>query len=423
MENFNEFIADLEKLVSINTENAPEALDAPFGENNKLALNTFLDIAKRMGFETRNYENYIGEVCFGEGEEIGIVGHLDVVPAGIGWNTPPYQLTKIGDTYYGRGTSDDKGPLLLSLYALKALKDSGIKVNKKFRLFAGCNEESGWQDAEYFSKNYGFPEYGFSPDGIFPLSYAEKGMFVVKFSLPKLKNFTNISGGTATNAVCDQASCTANTKGIDLRLINKHGLKLDGNKIVSFGLSAHGSRPDLGVNAMKALFEYFLDVGEDVQNLLDCLFYDKHGVFKQKNEQGGLTLSPNLINETEQEIIITCDVRIPAPMSSAQVKTILDKFNISYTSIEKHPPFMVEKDGWFVQALLSAYKEVSGDKNAEPIAMGGSTFGRVFEKGCSFGMDFPNMLNGIHEANEHVTEWEYKTGYEIYKKALMNLAK
>lgn len=423
MQNFNEFIKDLSSLISINTESAPKTGDAPFGNNNKLALIAFLDIAKGMGFETKNYENYIGEVTYGEGEEIGIVGHLDVVPAGIGWNTAPYNLTKIGSAYYGRGTADDKGPLLLSLYALKALKDSGVKVNKKFRLFAGCNEETGWEDAEYFSKNYGFPEYGFSPDGDFPVVYAEKGIFIVSFYLPKLKNFSSLKGGTVVNAVCAEATCTATPQGINEQLIKKHGLTLNGNTIQSLGQSAHGSHPELGVNAMKALFEYFLDMGEDVQKVLDGLFYDKHGVSSHKNEQGVLTISPDLLTENEENIVITCDVRVPAPMTAEEVNSILDKFNLPYTSSEKHPPFMVEKDGWFVGALLSSYREVTGDKNAQPIAMGGSTFARVFDKGCSFGMNFPSMSNGIHEPNEHVTEWEYKTGFEILKKALMNLAK
>ena len=88
---------------------------------NKKALHYFLNLAKNFGFETKNYDDYAGEIIFGEGEEIGIIGHLDVVPEGEGWNTPPYELTKIDGIYYGRGVSDDKGLTLMNLYALKAL--------------------------------------------------------------------------------------------------------------------------------------------------------------------------------------------------------------------------------------------------------------------------------------------------------------
>ncbi len=420
---FNNFILDLSSLIAINTEKAPPTTNAPFGENIKLALKTFLDLAKKFGFETKNYDNYMGEITFGQGEEIGIIGHLDVVPAGIGWNTPPYTLTKVGDTYYGRGVADDKAPMLLVLYALKELKDSGYPVNKKFRLFVGCDEESGWQDVEYFSNEHSFPEYGFSPDGNFPVTYAEKGICIVEFKLPKLKNFSSLSGGTVVNAVCASASAVANKNAVDATLLQKHGLTFDGEKIQSVGRSSHGSQPQLGVNAMKALFEYFLDMGEDVHKVVDYLFNDKAKLFERQNEQGNLTLSPGLINETQNEIIITCDVRIPAPMTQKEVLDIIDTFGIRYTAKEKHSPVMVAKDGWFVQALLSAYKSATGDLTATAQAMGGSTFGRAFSKGCSFGMDFPSCSNGIHEPNEHVSEKELITAYKIYKQALFNLAK
>ncbi len=422
MKNFEQFILDLSSLIGINTEKANPAPDAPFGENLKLALNKFLDIAKGMGFETKNYENYIGEVTFGKGEEIGVIGHLDVVPAGEGWDSPPYTLTKRDGVYYARGIADDKAPMLLNLYALKELKDSGLAVNKKFRLFVGCNEETGWQDVEYFSKRYSFPEYGYSPDGDFPVTYSEKGVVVVKFTLSKLKNFSLLPSGTVVNAVCAKARAKASADGINLELLKKHNLTLDGDIIESVGKAAHGSLPHLGVNAMKALFEYFLDMGEQVQRPVDYLFNDKAGIFNHQNDQGKLTLSPGLISQNERGIEITCDMRVPAPMTIAEAVGYLKEFDIPFTYSEKHPPMMVEKDGWFVNALISAYRSAY-DETATPQAMGGSTFARAFNKGCSFGIEFPKTDNGIHQANEHISEKDLLAAYEIYKTAIFNLAK
>ncbi len=419
MQDFNQFICDLQSLININSEKTTASTLAPFGEGVKNALLTFLNIAKRMGFETINYDNYIGEVCFGEGEEIGIIGHMDVVPAGIGWNTPPYQLTKVGDTYYGRGLADDKAPMLACLYALKELKDSGAIPNKKFRIFVGCDEESGWQDVDYFSKNYKFPEYGFSPDGNFPVSYAEKGVTVLKFTLPKFKNFFDVKGGTVVNAVCAEASAVCNLEP-NPKLLSKHGLTLKDGRVVSYGKSAHGSTPQLGINAMKALFEFFLDMGEDVQAVIDYLFNDKAGIFDMVNGQGNVTLSPGLISETDDGIVITCDMRIPAPFTFNDVLPKIKEFGLKFTSSDKHPPVMVEKEGWFVSAMISAYNAVTG-KNAKPVAMGGSTFARVFEKGCAFGADYPDEQCGIHEPNEHITEKALKEILEIYTLALKNI--
>ena len=422
MQNNTEFLQDLKTLISFKTVSAPAEENAPFGKENLKALEFFLKKAQDFGFETINYDNYAGEVCFGEGEELGIIGHLDVVPTGIGWDSNPYELVEKDGFLFARGIMDDKGPCLLALYALKELKDSGIKVNKKFRLFVGCNEETGWQDFEYLKTKTTMPEYGFSPDGNFPVGYAEKGITVVSFSIPKLKKFHSLSGGTVINAVCDYACCIADEDGIDSELLAKHGLKLNGNKIESFGKSAHGSTPHLGKNALQPLFAYFLDMGEDVKNIYDFVICDKKKVCDIKNEQGNITVSPDLICETEDKVIISCDCRIPAPIDPKDIYKIFDTFGIDYTYDSRHEPMMVDKDGWFVQTLASAYNEVMGENKA-PITMGGCSFARCFKKGCAFGPDFKTYDTNIHDANERVKKEDLFKAYEIYKKTIFDLAK
>ncbi len=421
MKDFDLFLNDLKTLISYKTVLSLPEKNAPFGKQNKLALDFFLEKAKSFGFKTVNYDGYIGEVIFGEGEEIGIIGHLDVVPEGEGWNTDPYTLTEIDGTFYGRGVSDDKTPLLQCLYALKELKDSGKRPNKKFRLIVGCNEESGWKDVEYFNTVSSFPEYGFSPDGDFPISYAEKGMTEIVFSIPKLKNFTALSGGTVVNAVC--AKATAKILGnIDQNVLVRHGLTVkDGNKVESVGVSAHGSSPHLGKNAIKPMFKAFIDCGEDLKDVYDVIFNDVLGLTKLENEQGSVTLSAGLLSETETEILITCDCRIPAPLSLEDVTKKLDKTNLKYQTFTRHDPVMVEKDGWFVQTLLSAYNEVTGEK-AKPLSMGGSTFARAFKKGCAFGPATKDFSNDIHNANEKVRKSDLIRNYKIYKKAIFDFA-
>ena len=149
MRDFSQYILDLEKLISYKTVYSKPEKNAPFGTEIANCFNFFLDLAKSFGFETINYDGYAGEIVFGEGKEVGIIGHLDVVPTGLGWETDPFPLTEKNGVYYGRGVSDDKAPLLSCLYALKELKNSGLKINKKFRLFVGCDEETGWRDIDY----------------------------------------------------------------------------------------------------------------------------------------------------------------------------------------------------------------------------------------------------------------------------------
>lgn len=423
MKYYNDFLSDLKTLISYQSVHGEYSKTAPFGEENKKALEYFLSIAKRMGFETINYDNYAGEVVFGNGEELGIIGHLDVVPAGNGWDTDPFTLTEKNGVLFGRGTLDDKAGTLMALYALKELKDSSALINRKFRLFAGCNEESGWKDVEYLKTKTTLPEYGFSPDGNFPLSYAEKGMYELIFSFPRLKNFSSLKGGTVVNAVCAYASCTATKDGIDLQLIKKHGLTLkNGNVIESFGKSAHGSTPNLGKNALVALFNYFLDMGENVKAVCDYITGDKANLSMLTNEQGSVTFSPDLLDEKDNKIIITADCRIPAPFTLQTVSDILDGLGLEYKVGHRHPPMIVEKDGWFVKTLLSAYNKITGE-NATPISMGGSTFARAFKFGVAFGPSLPNGDNCCHEANEHVSVLDLKKSYEIYKTAIFDLSR
>ncbi len=423
MKRFDKFIDDLSRLISFKSVQGEPCEGAPFGKEVSGALDCFLSIAEDMGFTVKNHGGYIGEITLGEGEEIGIIGHLDVVPVGLGWETEPFTLTEKSGVYYGRGVLDDKGPTLLALYALNELKNSDEKINKKFRLFVGTNEESGWKDIAYFNSVQNFPEYGFSPDGNFPLTYAEKGILEVEFRLPAPKNFYAMNGGTALNAVCDYASCLAKEGFINPELAKSNGLLVNGDKIESFGKSAHGSTPHLGKNALLPLFSYLTDMGEDYKKVIDCLFSDVYGLTKTLTPQGKLTLSPNLLKEEGGEIFITCDCRIPYPLTIKEVTEKLSAFNIPFKTKERHPPTCAEKEGFLVKTLINAYNFVM-KSNAEPVAMGGSTFARAFRYGCSFGPDNADGKCGnIHDANEFITKEHILTCYEIYKKAIFDLAK
>ena len=420
MDNIKNYLNDLKTLISFKSVKSAKEPAAPFGKECRYAIDFIKSLAEKFGFTTIDYDGYCLEVDFGEGEEIGIMGHLDVVPAGDGWESEPYILTEKDGVYYGRGILDDKSPMLSCLYCLKELKESGIKVNKKFRMFFGTNEESGWEDVEYLKTKTNLPKYGFSPDGNFPVSYAEKGMCIVNFYLPKLKNFSKVKGGTVVNAVCGYATAQGI---IDESLLLKHGLTVskDG-KIESVGKSAHGSRPELGINAIKKLFAYFIDCGENLEKEYKYLFGDGFSFSKMINEQGDVTFSPDIISEDETGIKITCDLRFPAPITLDKVLKKLEASGLKYTYSLKHGTQFVEKDGFLVDTLINAYNAVTGE-SAKPIAQSGSTFARVFEKGVAFGPEFPDKPSTIHEPNERASIEEIEKTYDIYKKAIFDLAK
>ena len=66
---------------------------------------------------------------------VTVYNHIDVQPASKEtepWNTEPFVFTKQGDTYYGRGTTDDKGPALTALFGARAAIEADVPVNIRF---------------------------------------------------------------------------------------------------------------------------------------------------------------------------------------------------------------------------------------------------------------------------------------------------
>ena len=159
--------------------NIPSVLDSnstttPFGKDTVRALEYILNLGKSFGFRTKNIDNMCGYIEFGQGEKLlGIIGHLDVVPAQDDWTFSPFKATIDNGNIYGRGTIDDKGPIIAALYAMKAVADN-YKLDKRVRLILGLNEENDWKCIERYKKTEEMPDIAFSPDANFPCIYAEK---------------------------------------------------------------------------------------------------------------------------------------------------------------------------------------------------------------------------------------------------------
>ena len=173
-----DYAAQLCRWVEVPSVKGEATPGAPFGKDVRRMLDVAMADAKAFGYETRDFDGYACDITLpGESEEaIAVLGHLDVVPAGDNWATPPFTATRVGDQIFARGTSDDKGPALAALYAMNAIKAAGIPLKKSIRLILGCDEESGWEDMAYYCAHTEMPEVGFSPDASFPIINTEKGM-------------------------------------------------------------------------------------------------------------------------------------------------------------------------------------------------------------------------------------------------------
>lgn len=419
MKNYDQFIKDFTALIGAKSVKSAPLPNKPFGQGVDDAYKTFTAIANRLGFDVIDYDGYMGEIVVGEGEELGIIGHLDVVPAPLdGWNTDPFTLTKLDGVFYGRGVADDKGPVLLCLYALKDVLDEYGILTKKVRFLVGLDEESGWGDVEYFKTKSTMPKVGFSPDGNFPVVYAEKGPNRIEFKHPYSGVFKNFKGGTVVNAVCAYASVNGP---VDEALLAKYGLSHKGDLIESFGKSAHGSKPELGKNAILPLLKYIDEVDKgSVTPLIKYLFDDELKITSIGNETGLATLSPDIVSQDDGFITLIADFRVPAKML---LEDFIPKFKatgIDFVAHKGRDPLFVDKNSEIVQGLLSAYNQVTGEE-AEPYSCSGATFSSVFESGVAFGPEFKDADGAIHEPNEYLSENNLLKMYQIYKQALVNL--
>lgn len=413
-------IEAIQSLVRYDSSLSTPVPNAPFGQKTAECLQHFLSLAESLGFETHNYDNYIGEVIFGSGEEFAILCHLDVVPAGDGWTKDPFGGEIADGKIWGRGTTDDKGPAVCALYALYALKEEGFVPNKTIKLIVGCNEECGWGCIEHYNQVAHMPETGFSPDADFPVIYAEKGILQVRIEFPVVNApFSVFFGGGAGNMVCDK--CTAETSCLSQERAAALGLKIDKNSLLSFGKSAHGSTPELGKNAIFPLLQYF-ESDKQIQRIIDCLFLDVYGLKSLCDETGNLTMSPNVVSFHENKLSFIVDIRYPATRSKEDVLKKLNEFNAPYEILHEQAALYHEKNSPLIQTLLSVYKDCT-QTEAQPIAIGGGTYARALKNGVGFGPEMPGDEPTIHQPNEYIAIDRVELLLQIYKQAIERLTK
>lgn len=418
---FDEAVQSICESVRFDSSLGKHTSKTPFGKGAADCLLHFLALAEKLGFETKNYGNYVGEVLFGKGEPFAILCHLDVVPAGDGWTKEPFGGVIEDGKIWGRGTMDDKGPAICVLYALKALKDRGFKPDRTIKLIVGCNEESGWGCIEHYNEVAEMPEIGFSPDANFPVIYAEKGILQLRLHFPMERApFLLLEGGKQSNMVCDR--CEATPRSLTVTKARELGLQIKNKKIVASGKSAHASTPELGKNAIYPILKFFEQKSPVIKRIIDCVFDDIYGLKKLHDETGYLTMSPNVIKYRKKQILVSVDIRYPATIPLEEVLGYVAKFGVVYETVHAQKPLYIDKRDPLVQTLLETYRECTGE-DAEPIAIGGGTYARALKCGVGFGPEMPGDEPVIHMADEYITLDRVKLLLEMYEKAIERLTK
>lgn len=459
--NKTEMISSLSQLISIPSVVSDAKGNMPFGEEVHKAYLFMMQKAEEEGFDTFNADNYGGHIDFTGTEDgiVGVVGHLDVVPEGSGWDFEPYGGEVIDGNICGRGTTDDKGPVIASYYAMKALKECGYEPKRTIRLILGLDEETNWYGMDYYLNRVGDkPDLGFTPDGDFPAIYGEKGILVFdivrKFNHGTIKGLelSSVKGGTAANSVADYAravlhesagagyehvkelvaefrtekNCKINCKGIGKSF-----------EITVQGVSAHGAKPEQGVNAITMMMEFLgrLNFASEDSNDFASFYNDRIGYRLHGEEMGcafedepsgKLVFNVGMIELDKKTAKLTINVRYPVTMDDDKVyegvMTVLDKYDLGIVKGKHQPPIYVAEDGPLVSTLMDIYRKHTGDTESSPLVIGGGTYARAVENTIAFGARFPEDPDVMHQKNEYISIDNMMKLTQIYAEAIYKLA-
>ena len=445
----DDLLACLQENLRIPSVEGESAEGAPYGIACRESLDHMLKAAEKLGFRTENVDGHVGWAEYGEGEEmIAVLGHLDVVPAGDGWSFDPWGGEIKDDRIFGRGTMDDKGPSIAALFALAALRDSGMPLKRRIRILFGCNEETGARDLKYYLANGGeIPVMGFTPDAEYPVINGEKGIINVTYGhsykqTGELK-LLSIQGGTAANVTPAYAAakigCSPELAKRIAQLYApsmKFSLRDYGVKVEAFGVSAHGSTPWQGENAIGRLVQALdnLPFEGEVQQFIHFLATKlgmetngkSAGIYLQDDVSGELTLNWGTLNADEEKLSMIINYRFPVTKEYSDCAPILDTLFAEAGFAKEKEAFKnklyMSSDCDLVKILLKVYKEHTGI-DGKPVCIGGGTYAKSLPNILAFGPIFPGDEVREHKPDEFIEIPKLMKNAQIIAAAMYEMAK
>jgi len=452
-----EIVETTQALLRIPSVEGAPAPGAPFGAETRQALDYALRVTERYGLTSKNVDGYAAHAEWtapGVAPDAPIVGalaHVDVVPAGEGWSHPPFGAEIHNGKIYARGATDDKGPAMAALWALLAVKECAVPLTRRIRLILGANEESGFGCVKHYFAHEEMPVTGFTPDAMFPLVYAEKGIAnaVLTRSAPPEGgpiHLASLAGGQRPNMVPDTAEAVLQNPSpraaVVARLnavvgVTTEDMESDNLRVTAKGVSAHGSTPENGVNAVAVLCDalLLLDHQEDQKQVVQRIHAwasdttgGTLGIAGRDDVAGPLTSNLGVAALEDGRVSLTFNIRYPVMWNSETLRACLEAgiagSGWSLDSLTDQAPLYVPLDDPLVATLLQVYRDETGDETA-PLTMGGGTYARSMRKGIAFGPSFRDADpadGGAHEKDECWPVEHLIRAAKIYARALARLA-
>ncbi|MDO5328963.1 MAG: Sapep family Mn(2+)-dependent dipeptidase [Coriobacteriia bacterium] len=415
-----DFIKDLSRIIEIDSISTHE--DFPDNAKCSLCLEEMLNICESYGFKSNNIDGVVGYVDWGPDSEdyVACLSHLDVVPPKDGWNTDPFKLTEVGDKFFARGVLDDKGPTMCCFYAMKSLRDDGVIPKKKFRMIFGTNEECGSHEIEHYLAHEKAPEFCFTPDSEYPITYAEKGIVNYKINY-KFDHKVQVKGDMNRNRVPEELTVI-----------------IDGHEFYAKGRGAHAAWPFCGENALIKVAGIISksDVDEDVRIYFSSLyngFVDNHDGRRigldefdlSKDPSQTFICTPYKLSYKDGIISVNISIRYPTFVTETEIENKIFKYfpNTTHEVRRAVPPAFMDVENENAQKLLKAYRDITGDMS-KPVSSTGGTYAKHLPNTVAFGAAFQNrssIQNVVHNANEYMYKQDLAKNLEIYKAAIYNL--
>ena len=437
-----EIIDAVRRSVRIESVRGKAAPGAPYGPGPRAALDDALALGERLGLRTGHMDHRVGWVEYGRGAEmVGVLGHLDVVPAGEGWDYPPFGGEIHGDILYGRGVLDDKGPVIGAIYGLKAIRDLHLPLERRIRVMFGTDEECGCSCVKHYIEHGGeLPAIGFTPDADYPLIFCEKGTTNVilggAVTDPGQIRVLRLEGGTAPNVVTPR--CRLEVEG-EINVEPEAGItvKRAGGKTIveAVGKGAHGSTPERGINAAVRLLHAVRRTrfGGDFQHMMDFILDklcadtngERLGIYVSDPETGETSVNLGMVSYDGDRMSFTLDIRHPRSAVPEEIRARVEQAAAAYgLGIEKLwqvPCLYVPRESELVRKLMAVYTEQTG-RREQPLAIGGGTYAKSFPNMVAFGPVFPGDPEVIHQPNECAPIPRLMQSFQITAAAMYELA-
>ncbi|MEL0081478.1 MAG: Sapep family Mn(2+)-dependent dipeptidase [Gammaproteobacteria bacterium] len=455
-------IAAVQKWVTIPS--ITDATDSYRADKTRL-LEDIAAEARQLGFHARLVADQRVAIIDYDHQDpaIGILLHADVVPVvdESDWEHPPFSGVLTDGAIWGRGASDDKGPIAATLYALAAIKQLNVELAGGVRVIVGTSEENMvWDDFVEVARLGLAPEKGWTADATFPVVHAEKSFInaVVSFNGNAPESGARLShwqGGLAPNAIPSQAQVLVNRAQelvdawsgeynekypeVNFSTRPVHGL----TRVSAMGKAGHGSRPESGVNAIthlarmldqgargSAAADSFADgsaAGRTLQFLSRIIGGSTDGsslgIDRRHPVMGSTTVNVGQVISDELGVHSYLNIRGPQGLAANRIEAALVQavapLNGKVEMVAAMDPLWVEPDDPFVTELVSAYRRWQNDQRP-PVAIGGTTYAKAFPGYVAFGMGFPDQRVPVHAPNERLPVEALRKGMAIYVDAILS---